>query len=260
MNKTINWMLAVGMLLLFAGSSLAANHVVTVGGTTLTFTPKSLTINAGDTVTFTNAGGMHNVHSDPGAVTSFLCSVNCTTNNGPSSSAWSTTITFPKAGTIGYYCDAHGSPGAGMFGSITVNSVATAPPPITINGYMSGAWYTVGQGGHGFLIEADKNNNMVAIWFVFSPDGSSQNWIYSQGNYDSSSNTVTLPAIFLSGSAFPPNFNAADLTQTSWGTLTFTFTDCNTGTVSWNSSLAGYGSGSLPLTRLTQIEGTSCPQ
>jgi len=108
-------------------------------------------------------------------------------------------------------------------------------------------------------LEAAQDNTMIAIWFVFSPDGSSQNWIYAQGSYDTNSNTITLPAIILSGAAFPPNFNSNDLTQTPWGTLTFTFTDCNSGMVSWNSSLPGYGSGTLPLTRLTQIEGTSCP-
>jgi len=134
-----------------------------------------------------------------------------------------------------------------------------AQPPITINGYMSGNWYSPNQGGHGFQIEAATNNTMVAIWFVYAPDGSGQNWIYAQGTYDTTKNAVRLPAILLTGAKFPPNFKSSDVNQTPWGTLTFTFTDCNNGTATWNSTLNGYGAGTLPIVRLTQIAGTICP-
>jgi len=259
MNARNKLLLITGLLLAGIGPALATNHVVSVGGATLTFTPKFLTINAGDSVTFKNAGGFHNVHSDPGTVTSFKCSVNCASNNGPDSSAWSSTVTFPKAGTVGYYCEVHGAPGQGMFGSITVNAVSTTPA-VTVGGYMSGTWYTPGQGGHGFLLDAEPNNAMVAFWFAYMPDGSGPDWIYAQGNYDPTSNTVTLPAAIYTGSAFPPNFDTTKVVQTLWGNLTFTFTDCDHGTVSWDSTVPGYGSGSLPLLRLTRVDGASCPQ
>jgi hypothetical protein len=130
---------------------------------------------------------------------------------------------------------------------------------IAIDGYMSGNWFNPQQAGHGFQIEAATNNVMLAIWFVYAPDGSGQNWIYAQGTYDKTSSTVTLPAIMLTGAKFPPNFHSSDLTQTAWGNLTFSFTDCNNGTASWSSPLPGYGVGSLPITRLTQVDGTTCP-
>jgi len=44
----------------------------------------------------------------------------------------------------------------------------------------------------------------------------------------------------------------------AWGTLTFTFTDCNHGTVNFDSMI-GYGTGSMNLTRLTLPAGLSCP-
>lgn len=94
-------------------SAWAANHSVSVGGTGLVFTPASLSIAAGDTVTFTNAGGFHNAVSDPGAVTSF-------SSGAASSAAWSITVTFPTPGTIGYHCEIHGAAGQGMFGTINV--------------------------------------------------------------------------------------------------------------------------------------------
>ncbi len=74
--------------------------------------------------------------------------------------------------------------------------------------------------------------------------------------------TVTLPALLLQNGKFPSpasNYIASDIQKTSWGTLTFTFSDCNTAVVSWNSTLPEYGSGSMPITRLTQIAGTICP-
>lgn len=120
-RKTITFGI-VATLGLFSASAFAANHNVTVGGATLTFSPSTLTIAAGDTVTFTNAGGFHNAESDPGAVTSFHCSDACGTSpvGDASSNLWSSVVTFPTAGTVGYHCHIHGGPGQGMFGTITV--------------------------------------------------------------------------------------------------------------------------------------------
>jgi streptogramin lyase len=144
-----------------------------------------------------------------------------------------------------------------------VNQVAKLVPtttPVLVDGYMSGSWYDPAQSGQGFQLEfTDQANTAVAVWYTYAPDGSGQNWIYAQGSYDSTTNSVTLPAVLVTGSAFPPNFNASNLNKTPWGSITFTFTDCSTGTASWNSTLPGYGSGSMPINRLTRIKGTTCP-
>ena len=108
-------------------TALAANHNVTVGGSGLVFTDATTSthvsnISAGDTITFTNAGGFHNAQSDPGAVTSFHCSDACgaSPTGNPSSNLWTAVVTFPTPGTIGYHCFTHGAPGQGMFGTINV--------------------------------------------------------------------------------------------------------------------------------------------
>jgi len=130
--------------------------------------------------------------------------------------------------------------------------------PITVDGYMSGNWYDPTQGGQGFQLEM-ADNTMLAIWFTYAPDGSGQNWIYAQGSYDSTKSSVTLPAVLLTGARFAPNFRTGDVKNMPWGTLTFSFADCDTGTASWSSTLPGYGAGSMPIHRLTQIKGTVCP-
>ncbi|MGH7490159.1 MAG: cupredoxin domain-containing protein [bacterium] len=243
-------------LLHIPGAAVQATTFTVTANSNLTFTPSALTINTGDTVVFMNAGGNHNV----------VAADNSFTNGAPSTANWSFSHTFNSAGMIGYFCSIHGGPGSGMHGTITVKSVAPPPPTIARGGYMSGNWFNPDQSGQGFELEftgqpsdTPGQNALVAYWYVYTPDGTGQNWIFAEGPYDSTSNSVTLPALLLSGAKFPPLFNSADLTQTNWGTLTFSFTDCNNGTASWSSSVAGYGSGSLPITRLTNVAGTACP-
>lgn len=114
--------LLLGLLLGAPGWAFAETFTVRAL-TNDTFVPSNLTIHVGDSVLFVNQGnGFHNVIEDGGA---FRCAEGCDGQGGdgdPSTSDWSFTLTFPNAGTIGYYCDVHGSPGAGMFGKIQVIS------------------------------------------------------------------------------------------------------------------------------------------
>ena len=135
-----------------------------------------------------------------------------------------------------------------------------------IAGYISGNWFNVDQAGSGFQIEATNTIDaasglpiMLAIWFTYAPDGSSRNWIYAQGTYDPTKATTTLPAFLSAGGKFPPTTKPSDVTAEPWGTLAFTFTDCDNGVASWNSIVPGYGSGSLSIVRLTSIDGAVCP-
>jgi hypothetical protein len=92
---------------------------------------------------------------------------------------------------------------------------------------------------------------------VFAPNGG-QSWIVAMGPI--SGNTAVLQAAQAvgPGGQFPPNFNPARVNAKDWGTLTFTFTDCNNGQASWQPTAAGYTSGSMPIARLTMPAGLSC--
>ena len=129
------WLAGVPGLLLSMMAS-AENHVVTASG--MTFSPSSLAINAGDTVTFQNGGGAHNVASDPGSVTAFRCANGCDGaggNGNPSSASWSATVAFPTAGTVRYFCEVHGAPGGiGMAGRITISPAAVVAHRCDFNG------------------------------------------------------------------------------------------------------------------------------
>jgi plastocyanin len=116
--------IAAGAFALAAFPAFAGDHIVTAFSGPFRFEPATLEIAVGDTVTFVNGGGFHNVKSDPDAVTEFRCADGCdeTGGNGDlSSDAWEATVAFPTAGTAGYYCEQHGGAGgAGMSGLITI--------------------------------------------------------------------------------------------------------------------------------------------
>jgi plastocyanin len=245
-------------LLLCSAVAGAANHVVNVGGAGGNgFAPATLTIKRGDTVTFRNLGGVHNVVADDG---SFRCSSTCyvegySTGGGPNASQWSQTITYSSAGSFGYYCSAHGGPGgAGMSGMIIVQDDG---PAFSIGTAISGNWYSPGQSGHGFQLEKVNDTTVIGIWFTFDNNGNHA-WIFASGTLDG--NRVAMQAVRSRGGRFPPNFDQTQITNPPWGTLTFEFTGCNTGSVQWTSTDPAFSAaGTLPLERVTQVQGTSCP-
>jgi plastocyanin len=87
----------------------AAEHTVNIVG--LEFQPDNLSIEVGDTVTWVNDGGFHNVLSDGG-----------TFSNGPPSSAlWVYSHTFREGGVFPYHCEVHVA--QGMVGMVNVEGI-----------------------------------------------------------------------------------------------------------------------------------------
>ncbi|HEX6865479.1 MAG TPA: fibronectin type III domain-containing protein, partial [Thermoanaerobaculia bacterium] len=122
-------------LTVLASAAGAATHNVTVGPGT-SFSPDSLTIQVGDTVTWTNVGGgFHDAVADNGTFSS----------GPPSSAAWTFSRTFGSAGTIGYHCSVHGGPGGiGMAGTIIVQGAGGGEERGSLR--FSQATYTVTEG------------------------------------------------------------------------------------------------------------------
>jgi plastocyanin len=117
-------------LLLVAFDAHATQWFVGVGGAQLSYVPQSLTINVGDTVVFYNIGGYHNAVADDG---SFRCAHGCDGDGkggsgNATNSLWIASVAFTKSGTVGYFCEPHGAPGSGMFGTIQVLAPAAIEP------------------------------------------------------------------------------------------------------------------------------------
>ena len=125
-----------------------------------------------------------------------------------------------------------------------------------ITSTFTGSWFDPAQSGHGLHIEVLPNNQLLVAWFTFNPAGTEQAWFVGVGSYTGNTATVTSVAQ-PTGGRWIPNFDPARVVNNPWGTLTFTFTDCNHGKVDFVSPL-DYGVGSMNLTRLTQPAGLSC--
>ena len=252
--------IGLSLLLLAAMPAQAADHRVDVGGASVRFDPQDLTVNVGDTVTWvSNSPQPHNVHAND---ESFRCAAGCDGDGQGGSGApkigpWSATVRFAHAGIYGYRCDPHAN--YGMVGVVRVveggGGGGGTPAHVPITSGFTGAWYDPAQSGHGIFIEVRPGNQMLAWWFTFSPDGTQQAWFGNVGAIDG--DTATVDALQAVGGRWIPNFDPANVTQQPWGRLTFQFTDCNNGEVTF-STPGPWGSGHMDLVRITQPAGLEC--
>ena len=140
---------------------------------------------------------------------------------------------------------------------IALASAELYPAPGTIGAGFTGSWYDPAQSGHGLFVEVLPDNAFLAAWFTFDPAGTAQSWFLGVGTYAGNSAAIS-NVVRPTGGRWIPNFDPSHVVNNPWGSLTFTFTDCVHGKVEFASS-AGYGVGSMNLTRLTQPAGLTCP-
>lgn len=119
MRLRSSWVALLATLLVPAVPAGAANQTVVVSSNL--FTPADVNVVQGDSVTWTNSGGSHNVHFDDN---SFVMPA------APDSAPWSVSRSFDTVGVFRYYCEAHGYPnGVGMSGAVYVAAGTTPTPP-----------------------------------------------------------------------------------------------------------------------------------
>lgn len=223
-----------GILILASMSAAhAATHQVRVFS--FGFDPRTVNVQPGDTVVWSNSGGSHNVVADDGSFT----------NGGVSSSPWTFSRVFNSPGDVGYYCAPHGQPdGIGMAGIVRVAGIT--PPPFVINYGTGGTWYNAATSGQGFFVEVVPSLNlMVVAWFTWTNTPGVHDWITAIGPI--SGNSATLDLQRSTGGKFN---DPATVTTTSVGTATARFTSCSAGTITFQRNDLGL-SGTIPITRLT---------
>lgn len=151
--RPLHLALLVAALTLAASAARAATFQVAAGpGGYLYFSPSQVTINVGDTVTWTNTSGMtHNVRADDD---SFRCANGCDDQggNGNPVGSWTFSRTFNTAGTINYHCEVHQI--YGMTGQIVVKAAAPPPPPPPPGAFkFHSATSSIGEGsGHATIV------------------------------------------------------------------------------------------------------------
>jgi plastocyanin len=116
-SRTILLLFSLGWVGLAGPAAFGAEFIVETRSSNR-FSPANLTIQVGDTVTWRNTSGNHNVEADDG---SFRCANGCDATGGngsPASNAWTFSLTFNTPATISYHCVVHR--GLGMTGTIAV--------------------------------------------------------------------------------------------------------------------------------------------
>src|SRR5215210_9246077 len=110
---------ALFALVPLAGAAPRAAETKNVTIKDFAFDPKTISVNIGDTITWTNDGpSPHTVSADDGSFDSGNLDKGATFSQ-----------TFDKAGTFAYFCKYHGSKGGvSMAGSVAVAAPAAAAP------------------------------------------------------------------------------------------------------------------------------------
>jgi plastocyanin len=118
-----------GVAAAFAVANASASDA-SIAAQESSWSPSSVTIKAGESVTWTNSGGFHNVCVQKPGTTGDTCDE---FRNGEASTTWTSAAhTFSTPGTYAFFCEIHR--GSGMTGTVTVEatSTGTTPPPDTM--------------------------------------------------------------------------------------------------------------------------------
>ena len=136
-----------------------------------------------------------------------------------------------------------------------VSAGAQSPDSLSLRGDFSGTWYDPAQSGHGLNIEVLDRGRAVVAWYTFDAQGAPM-WLFGLGSVEGPRVRASMSRV--EGGRFPPLFDSAAAQTRAWGELTIDFDDCNKGTLSWTPTAAGFSAGSMPLSRLTDVQGERC--
>jgi len=136
------------------------------------------------------------------------------------------------------------------------------PPPTSFNivPCITGSWFLLARDGEGYNIEILETGldpaQMLAFHYTYDDEGN-QVYLIGQGFVDG--DTAVLPTQITSGPVYGDDYDPTDVVREDWGTLTFTFTSKDTGTVLRESTMAGFGTTEVDIERLSYVEGLACP-
>lgn len=120
----------------------------------------------------------------------------------------------------------------------------------------SGAWYVPERSGEGWIVEELPDGRSIVYWFTYTPDGK-QAWTVGSGVREGTRVRIADNRI-ARGTRFGTGFDPAAVELLPWGTLEIDFASCGAATLSYASTIDGYGSGSRNPVRLSSLAGGAC--
>jgi len=136
---------------------------------------------------------------------------------------------------------------------------------IGFNPGLSGTWWNSARSGEGFLLEVGYAGSQLYFFASFYTYDSLGNQIFLFVSGSIPNNDISLPftVTITDGAAWGDNFNPNDVNRVTWGTGTFTFSTCTTGTISLVPSAdqmaLGYTTLEYAITRDLITAGITCP-
>ena len=129
-----------------------------------------------------------------------------------------------------------------------------SPSNLPAAGY-TGSWYDPSHNGEGWILQILDDLRAVIYWFTYDNNG---NQVWLIGVAQQSGNTLTAEMKITSGPVFGADFDPDALSKQTWGTLSMSFTSCDTATLEYSSSLEEFNAGMHDLERLTTLSGLKC--
>ena len=128
-------------------------------------------------------------------------------------------------------------------------------PPEIEEGLLSGSWYDPTHSGEGYVLEVLIDQSVLVYWFSFDQQGN-RRWFFGTGEIVNG-NLVFDEMFTTRGGIFGSDFDPGAVEVTPWGSLELDL-ECTHGSSTFSSTEPGFPSGSLDLTRLSELEGLSC--
>ncbi len=129
-------------------------------------------------------------------------------------------------------------------------------PPVHEVAYLSGSWYDPTHSGEGYNVEVMVDGRVIVYWFSYDPEGK-RRWFFGLGEVREGK-LVFDDIQTSSGPVFGPDFDPQTVVYSPWGTLELDLS-CEGGAATYSSTEPGFGSGTLNVVRLTNIDQLACP-
>ena len=138
-------------------------------------------------------------------------------------------------------------------------ALGALPAAAAIDPSYSGSWYRPSESGSGFNLEIFGDDRALLFWYTYNDDGQPV-WLYSEGEI--AGDTIDFVTYYADGMLFS-DLDTADKNNRVWGALVMDFTDCNTATITYDSTLTGVpnspeGTRVVPVQRLVNIASLPC--
>ena len=160
--------------------------------------------------------------------------------------------------------DAMGSPTSADVSNMMLWLQELGGTGFAINPGLSGTWWDSLRAGEGFVLDIGINAGTMIFFGTFYTYDNMGNQVYLIGSGEVLGGpAVTINVYSTGGAMWGDDFDTADVTNTLWGTATFTFSSCGGATVTLTPTQAmidmGFTAQTITLTRDLIESAIQCP-